>query len=56
MSGDGVKVGAFIRVARARANRYLNPVWGAARNADSQNPIRGRFAGLKSTFKAWSLI
>jgi hypothetical protein len=26
--GDWRKVGAFIRVARARANRYLNPAEG----------------------------
>ncbi len=35
IAGEAVKFGAFIRVARARANRYLNPAWGEARKVDS---------------------
>ena len=34
-TGDRAKVGAFIRVARGGANRYLNPAEGAARKPDS---------------------
>ena len=54
-NGDRRKVGALIRVARARANRYLNPAEGAARKLIPDAHPRP-FAGLQSTFPAWSLI
>jgi hypothetical protein len=55
MNGDWSEFGAFIRVARARANRYLIAI-GVRCESLIPDVIRGRSAGLKSTLKAWSLI
>src|ERR1700687_5332906 len=52
--GDGSKVGAFIRVARARATRYLIVARGAVRKPDSCCFPRP-FSRPKIDLPAWSL-
>src|SRR5579872_6722460 len=55
-NGDGPKARTVIRVARARANRYLIRASGAGAKGPIPDVFRGRFIRPNSTFPAWSLI
>src|SRR5205085_5591764 len=55
-NGDWVKVGAFIRVARARANRYLNVARVRREKPIPEALPAGRFLRPNRPFPAWSLI